>query len=384
MKILHFVDYFSPNTHTFIYDYIIELDNHKINNYVLTLNWVNRENRPYKNVIEVKIKRDFFWLILRSLALLNRKPSKKYTILRRELRAIVKKLKPEIIHAQFGNNGVLIAPIAKEFNIPLVVTFHGYDVSILTKKPFWIQNYKKLFQTGQLFIGVSNHICNKIKNLGCNENKIIRFAAGIKIENFKFRETVIDVDQEIKLIHIGRLIEKKSPLLLIKAFKLVSDYYENKLKLSLTIIGDGPLQDDTMKLIKQLNLNEKVKMLGAVKHDEIMNLLYESHIYTQHCVTAQNGDQEGLGISFLEASATGLPIVTTNHNGIPDAVINYKTGFLVPEGDYQTMAKKIIELIENPDLAKKFGIQGRKHVENNFDINKQILIALNYYKNLVR
>lgn len=384
MIILHFVDYFSPNTHTFIYDYIIELDKNKVKNFVLTFNRVNEENRPYENVIVVKIKRDFYWVILRILAFFNNKPDKKWKIFRREIHSVVKKIKPDIIHAHFGPMGVIISPIAKQLKIPLVVSFYGYDISILIRQNFWLKKYSYLFNNGNLFFSMSNHICERLKKIGCPQNKIIRFAAGIIIENFNFRETIIDKENEVKLIHIGRFVEKKSPLLLIKAFKIVDDYFKDKIKLTLTLIGDGPLMKEVIALTNELGLNNKVNILGALNHSEIISQLNNSHIYTQHCITARNGDQEGLGVSFLEASAIGLPIVTTNHNGIPDAVVNNKTGFLVEEGDYETMAKKIIRLIEEPDIARSFGVQGRKHVEKNYDIHKQTKLALNYYSNLIK
>lgn len=384
MKILHYINYFSPNTHIFIYDYIIELENSGIENFVLTFNRVNEQNRPFDRVIVVKFKRNLVWLVLRILAEFNRKPNKKWTIMRREISKILQKIKPEIIHAQFGPEGTIIGEVAYKLKIPLIVTFHGYDISILVKQKFWLNSYKKLFNIGQLFMGVSNHICNKLILNGCPENKVVKFSAGIRIENFKFRLNTIDPQSEIKLIHVGRLIEKKSPLSTVKAFKIVTDYFGDKLNITLTIIGKGPLKEQVIELINNLSLVDKVKIIGEVEHSEIMNYLFVSHIYVQHCLTASDGDEEGLGMSFLEASAIGLPIVTTRHNGIPDAVLDSKTGYLVEEGDIEDMANKIIHLIKNPQIAQEFGIAGRQHVENNYDIHKQVKKAIAYYSKLLQ
>ena len=85
-------------------------------------------------------------------------------------------------------------------------------------------------------------------------------------------------------------------------------------------------------------------------------------IYAQHSVTAISGDKEGYAISPAEAAAHELPVVSTIHNGIPEHVIDGETGFLVPEFDYESMAERIIQLIQNPMLAKKMGRAGRNNI----------------------
>lgn len=384
MKVLHIVDSFSALSETFIYDYITELERQGVDNHVLTFNRVNEEDRPFSKVYVAKIRRDFIWFVLRVIAHFNNKPNKWWAMQRREIKKIVKQVKPDIIHAQFGPMGVICSKITEKLKIPLLVTFHGYDISTLIRDEYWVKIYNQLFIDGSKFIGVSNHICEKLINIGCPKDKLIRFAAGIKIENFEYRETIIDKNNEIRLIHVGRLVEKKSPILLIKAFKIVYDYFRNTIKLKLIIIGEGPLKEQAIKLANDLSLKDNIDFLGAIKHKDLKNYLSQSHIYTQHCITASNGDQEGLGVTFLEASAIGLPIVTTRHNGIPDAVLNEKTGFLVDEGDYEDMALKIIKLIENPELAKMMGKAGREYVSNYYNIRVQVKIAINIYNEIVQ
>ena len=244
MKVLHLVETFSALSETFIYDYITELERQGVDNHVLTFNRVNETDRTFDKVHLAKIKKDIGWFILRVIAEFNNKPNKFWAMQRREIKKIVKKVRPDIIHAHFGPIGVIVAPVATKLKIPLVVSFYGYDISVLVRQKFWIKNYTTLFNIGRIFIGMSQHICERLNNIGCPENKIIKFAAGIKIENFIYRDTVINKNDEIKLIHVGRLVEKKSPLLLIKAFEIVDKHYRQRLKLKLTIIGDGPLKID--------------------------------------------------------------------------------------------------------------------------------------------
>lgn len=383
MKVLHIVESFSALSETFIYDYITELEKQGIDNHVLTFERLNEVDRPFDKVYVVKLRKKLIWFLSGVLLKFNVKPSILWGRQRRRVKKIIVKVKPDIVHAQFGPMGVITHKVTTKLKIPLFVTFHGYDISILLNDKFWLSQYHRLFENSCKIIGVSNDVCRKIEQVGCPKEKIIRFSVGIKLENFKFRKTILKKDNEVNLIHIGRLVEKKSPILLIKAFKIVFENYKERIKLKLIIIGDGPLKEEAMNLANELGVSQQVKFMGALKHEEIIKYLTNSQIYTQHCITAPDGDQEGLGMTFLEASAVGLPVVATNHDGIPDAVINNKTGFLVTEGDYEEMANKIIYLIENKDVVIEFGKNGRKYVEDNFNIHKQILKAIKYYKDCI-
>ena len=115
-----------------------------------------------------------------------------------------------------------------------------------------------------------------------------------------------------------------------------------------------------------LYLTSKVEMLGALPREKSFKILNDSWVYAQHSVTSLSGDQEGYAISPAEATLHELPVVSTYHNGIPEHVIDDKTGFLVKEYDYETMADRIIELIKNPTLSEKMGKAGRKNI---LDIN---------------
>ena len=87
-------------------------------------------------------------------------------------------------------------------------------------------------------------------------------------------------------------------------------------------------------------------------------------------VTASDGDKEGQGLVLQEAQGMGLPVLSTLHNGIPDGVLDGKSGFLVPERDVDGLAQKLDYLLENPQVWSEMGLAGRKFVEQHYDINK--------------
>jgi glycosyltransferase involved in cell wall biosynthesis len=140
------------------------------------------------------------------------------------------------------------------------------------------------------------------------------------------------------------------------------------------MIGDGELFDVSKNLVKSLGLENNIILLGGLERKEIVKHLEKAFLFLQHSIVASNGDSEGTPVGIIEAMAAGLPVVSTRHAGIPDVVIENKTGFLVDEGDINTMAKAIIKLAENRKLLSEFGTNGKVLIEKNFTLEKHINI----------
>src|SRR5205085_9701304 len=103
-----------------------------------------------------------------------------------------------------------------------------------------------------------------------------------------------------------------------------------------------------------------------------------AHVFLLPSVTAANGDQEGTPVSLIEAQATGLPVVSTFHSGIPEVVRDRETGFLVPESDVNLLTERLEYLADHPDCWEIMGSKGRAHVEAHYDIARlnRDLVAL--------
>jgi len=125
-------------------------------------------------------------------------------------------------------------------------------------------------------------------------------------------------------------------------------------------------------LIHELGLTENVEMLGGVGHREVIRLIRSSEVFVQHSVVAPDGDREGSPLSVLEAMAAGIPVVSTRHEGIEDAVEHGITGYLVEEGDVDEMARNLILLLQNPGLARALGRAGRVRAEARFSLVRSL------------
>mgnify|MGYP006427646729 CR=1 FL=1 len=392
MRVVQFCESFSPFSETFIYDTVRELDRQGVECHVVTLNRLNESDRPYNedrvHVTPWPGRWDLARLWARLMAAAGIRGdirTHKRPLLRARMREKIEQIKPDAVHAQFGPMGTLIAPITNDLDIPLIVTFHGYDISILPQQKEIREGYRDLFKKADCLIGVSNHNADKVEALGAPSEKVCVLHNGTDIENFSYSNPTRRYDGgTVRLLHVGRLVEKKSPLDLVEAFRSAREQLGSDVSIHLTIAGGGPLIGATEKRIRSLNLGGHIDCLGAVPHAKVQELMQTCHLYTQHCKTAPNGDQEGQGVTFVEAQASGLPVITTRHNGIPDVVIDGKTGYLVEEGDTEAMAERIAYLAKHPEKWSDLGQAGRAHVEANFDLSKQIKKMKSFYSEVIK
>jgi len=286
----------------------------------------------------------------------------------------------DILCCHFGINGIN-GRYLKEIGLDakLITIFHGHDMS-----SFVVSNgdevYNKLFLKGDLFLPISNYWKRKLIKLGCNEKKIIVHHMGINLEKFKFFERKKQSEKTIKILTVGRLVEKKGHKYAIQAIAKMIKKYNN---IEYIIAGDGPFRNKLEDLVLELEIKSYIKFLGAVEQNEVLKLYQQVHIFILPSITASNGDQEGIPVVLMEAQAAGLPIISTYYTGIPEVVVDGKSGFLVPEKDVDVLAEKLEYLIEHPEIWSDKGQYGRKFVEEHYDINKLNQKLVEIYKNLI-
>lgn len=386
MRIVHIANTFSNLSETFLYD-LINIEKEYGNEcHVLTFTRVNKDVRPYPEHYIHEIRRSGLdyrrYLNYIKALLLNRpKETANWDLYRNQLKQKLKLIKPDVIHAHFGDMGILIEPVAKVLNIPLVVTFHGYDISILPKKTFWDERYQNLFETASALIGVSNHVCKKVKRVGAGSEKVYLIHNGIDTEKFCPEAEDKKENDTFNFIFIGRFVEKKAPLLLLKSYQYFVQNFSVTTSM-LRMVGDGPLLKKAKHFANENKMEDYVAFPGFVNHKEIPEILQSSDVYVQHSVTADNGDEEGMGVTLAEASASGIPVIVTDHNGFPDVVLDTETGYLVSERDYEEMGRKMYKLYNNFELRNEMGRKGREHINVHFEKSKQAQKVIELYKKI--
>jgi colanic acid/amylovoran biosynthesis glycosyltransferase len=285
--------------------------------------------------------------------------------------------KIDVVFAEYGMVGALVTEACRLAKVPLIIHFHGADAYHKPTLAKYGSLYKKAFAYASAIIAVSADMVERLKSLGAPADKIYNASCGIDTEAFP----QLDISNSGQnFLFVGRFVEKKSPISLIKAFKLVTD----KLPAAkLWMVGKGPLFDEAQALINELALGENITLTGVLKPDEIRELMKKMRAFVQHSVTAADGDSEGTPVTVLEASSAGLPVISTRHAGIKEAVIDGVTGFLVEEYDINGMAEKMIALAESPELAVKLGEAAREHMISNYHINSRIRLLDSVIQNSI-
>jgi glycosyltransferase involved in cell wall biosynthesis len=118
-----------------------------------------------------------------------------------------------------------------------------------------------------------------------------------------------------------------------------------------------------------LGLNDHVRFLGAVKNEFLPALYQKSDVVVFPSVIARGGDREGFGLVLVEALGCECATVVTDLPAMQDIIVDGKTGFIVPQKNVQKLAEKIISLLDDPEVGRSVGKEGRRYVENRYDWN---------------
>lgn len=242
---------------------------------------------------------------------------------------------------------------------------HGYDVSLALRNPEWRSRYAD-YDGADGLITVTDATRRRLIELGLRGERIHVVPCGVDVP----QELPVRSEGEfVRCVAVGRLVGKKAPLTTLEAFRLAAQRCD---RLRLDMIGDGPLFPAAEQYVSQMNLGDRVRLLGPQPHAAVVRALGEADIFVQHSLTDPvTGDEEGLPVSILEAMAHGLPVVSTRHAGIPEAVLDGITGLLVDEGDAAAMAEHLVTLGTDARARAQLGAAGWRRAGETFSWERE-------------
>jgi colanic acid/amylovoran biosynthesis glycosyltransferase len=243
--------------------------------------------------------------------------------------------------------------------------FHGYDMSWYVKK-YGPSVYSQLFRRADRCLAVNRLWLRRLEEMGCPKDRTMLLRMGIDIEKFEYVSRSIDRDRELKILSIGRLVEKKG---LEFGLRAVAEFGRQRpdFKWSYEIIGEGALGPRLRNLARKLDIQDHVIFLNGVPAEEVRAKLAQVDIFMLPSVTARNGDMEGIPVSLMEAMATGVPVLSSFHSGIPELIDHAANGLLSPERDYLSLAKNLCRLVDDPCFATSLAVAARTKVELEFN-----------------
>ncbi|MCC2095898.1 MAG: glycosyltransferase [Hyphomicrobiales bacterium] len=259
---------------------------------------------------------------------------------------------------EFGYVTAELAPRLLATGRPVYSMFRGSDASSRLARPQYIKLLRQVVPQLNGIIAVSGHLLDNLAKHDIGHERAIVVPSGVDTQKFRPGRAEPGL-----CVTVGRLVRKKAPHLLLRAFASLAEAHD----LRLEIIGDGDERARTEKLARELGVSHRVNFAGYLPHDEVVARMRRAEIYVQHFMTAADGDSEGMPNVIQEAMACGLPIVTTRHAGIPDHIEDGVTGFLVDEGDLAGFAAAWEKLACDKAARHSTCEAARKYAEEKLD-----------------
>lgn len=272
----------------------------------------------------------------------------------------------DLAHVYYGHKAVKYRKMLESWGKPWIVSFHGVDVVKFFDQEGYPEEMKKVFQQARLVLARSESLLEKLKELGCPEEKLRINRTPIPFGQ-KSRIVTPPVNQEWVILQACRLIEKKGILTLLDALASLQDKYP---KMKYILCGEGPLKSKIEKHASELNVNIVLK--GWTSQTELTELYLKSHLFTHPSELTKGSDQEGVPNSMLEAMSYGLPIIATHHGGIPEAVTHNHEGLLAQEKSSEELAENIDHLLSSPEKISILSENASKSVRQKYELSKSI------------
>jgi N-acetyl-alpha-D-glucosaminyl L-malate synthase BshA len=278
--------------------------------------------------------------------------------------------KLDLFHVHYAIPHATSAFLAKEMmrgkiDIKIITTLHGTDITLVGLEPSFLPLVKFSIEKSDGVTAVSRFLKEKTLTNYDIDKDIKVIPNFVDTELFKpnsdctFRKNVASKGEKI-LVHTSNFRPVKRVSDAIKIFDIV----QKEIPAKLILIGDGPDRSECERLVRQLNLMEKVKFLG--KQDGLVEILTASDIFL---IPSQS---ESFGLAALEAMACGLPVISSSVGGLPELVAHNECGFIAEIGDIERMAKYAIDLLTNEKKYSIFSQNARSRSVNKFDINKVV------------
>ena len=281
----------------------------------------------------------------------------------------IRRCRPQLLLAEFGFHAVRVMQAAAWSGLPLVVHFRGSDTSSVAKFQRLLPAYKRLLPRCAAVIVKSEPMRHTLLELGVPSDRILISPSGADAGRFHGADPAAAPPL---FLTVGRFVAKKGPLHTIRAFARMRERWPETRSAELLMVGNGPLLGKSQTLTRELGLDHFIRFIGVQSPDQIAELMRGARAFLQHSLVAPDGDSEGSPVAVMEAQLSGLPVVATRHAGIPEVVLDCRTGLLVEEGDVEAMAEAMQQLVVDPSRAARLGAAGRQRIETAFTVDHHL------------
>lgn len=376
MKILVFIKTFADPTLTFIYNEVTELaQNHDVK--IITCERKNEHLFPFDDIIEIPfLKNSVRAKYQTKLQYLDLQWAFKSGQFEKKINAVVDDFKPDVIHTHFGFESWFFLANFRRHDIPVFVSFHGFDASHKLRSLRYrkaVKRYLSRPEVTPVFVSefMKLHVERAVEQQ-FPKAKILYYGTDI---NFFKRTDFQQRNEQFTFLQVSSFSEKKGHEFTVKAFADFIQKYNGNKNIKLVLAGEGSLKSDTEKLVSLLEISDVVEFTGLVTRQEAKELMESADAFVHHSVTSASvGDMEGIPNAIMEAMAMELPVISTIHSGIPELVEDGINGYLVEERDAEMYSRRMLDV-----LSWKYQKPNREKVARLFEKKQHGKQLAGYY-----
>lgn len=274
-----------------------------------------------------------------------------------------------ILHYHYLTDARYLIALKRRHDVPAVVSGYGYDVASFPKRGRGLgrRYLQPIFGPIDLFLAMSEDMRQDMLSAGIPEEKIVVHYYGTDTRRFRYPERTYVGDHRPRILYVGALLERKGPHLVLEALRRIQG--DVPLDWELTFVGDGPLRPQLEETVARLGWSERVTFTGHVSYldERLIDFYRRADVFMHPSVTFRNV-KEGIPGTVVEAMASGLPVVSSLHAGIPAVIDSGVHGLLAEEKDVEELAAHVRLLLENPDLRQRLGSAAAQRASEELDL----------------
>lgn len=275
---------------------------------------------------------------------------------------LLSKMEVEHIHAHWASTPSTCAYIASQLTgIPWSFTAHRWDITENNM-------LKEKVKTASFVRAISEDGKKEILRIAGKEyqDKVLVIHMGVKVENISQVKKAGEIPT---IVCVANLVEVKGHRYLLEACRILRD---KGIRFKCILIGEGSERKTIERKIEELGLTSKVKLLGALPHEKVQEILQkEADIIVLPSIVTDKGEKEGIPVALMEAMSYGIPVVSTHTGGIPE-LLSGGAGIMVEEKNAGQLADALERLIQDKELAKEIGQRGYRKVNEEFNLIKNV------------
>ncbi len=257
------------------------------------------------------------------------------------------------IHGYFAHTPAEVALLAaKQLGVP-----YGFSTHALDARKVPADLLEERTGNAACVIACNHDVAKDLSRWG---DEITLMPHGV--DTLRFSSSPIILSEPLRILAVGRLVEKKGFDVLIKAVGRLSFPFHLK------IIGEGPERESMTREISAGNLSDCIELCGGLTHAELPDEYRNTHIVVVPSIVNRAGDRDGLPNVVLEAMASGRPVIASDVGAISSAIVDGETGLLVPPGDPQTLAAALESFVQTPSICERIRNNARRRIEGDFKL----------------